>query len=311
MQTILGAGGAAGIELAKALPAYTDQVRLVSRNPQAVLGNESLVAADLTNAKATAKAVAGSEIVYLMAGLPYRSRFWQRYWPVVMDHTIQACAIHGAKLVFFDNIYMYAPKPLNPIIETLAVAPATKKGAVRAAIFNQLQRAIEAGQVAALVARCADFYGPHTPANSMLTATVFEPLARGKTATLLGRADQPHSYTYLPDAAKATAQLGNSDQAYGEVWHLPTAPEPPTGAEWVQLIAKALGVKPKYRVVSKGLLQFMGLFSADLRELPEMLYQYTQPYVFNSDKFLRQFDFRITPYSKGIAEIIQIDYQMA
>ncbi|MCB0684622.1 MAG: hypothetical protein KDC32_27455, partial [Saprospiraceae bacterium] len=31
MQTILGAGGAIGIELAKALPQYTDRIRLVSR----------------------------------------------------------------------------------------------------------------------------------------------------------------------------------------------------------------------------------------------------------------------------------------
>jgi len=33
MQTILGAGGAIGVELAKALPKYTSKIRLVSRNP--------------------------------------------------------------------------------------------------------------------------------------------------------------------------------------------------------------------------------------------------------------------------------------
>jgi len=36
MQTILGSGGAIGIELAKALTAYTLDIKLVSRNPKKV-----------------------------------------------------------------------------------------------------------------------------------------------------------------------------------------------------------------------------------------------------------------------------------
>ena len=36
MQTILGAGGAIGTDLAKELTAFTKKIRLVSRNPQKV-----------------------------------------------------------------------------------------------------------------------------------------------------------------------------------------------------------------------------------------------------------------------------------
>ena len=36
MQTILGAGGVIGKELAKSLPEFTDKVRLVGRNPKKV-----------------------------------------------------------------------------------------------------------------------------------------------------------------------------------------------------------------------------------------------------------------------------------
>ena len=36
MQTILGSGGAIGVQLAKELTKYTNEIRLVSRNPLAV-----------------------------------------------------------------------------------------------------------------------------------------------------------------------------------------------------------------------------------------------------------------------------------
>ena len=48
-QTILGAGGAIGIELAKALTTYTTDIRLVSRNPKKVNLKDELFPADLTN----------------------------------------------------------------------------------------------------------------------------------------------------------------------------------------------------------------------------------------------------------------------
>jgi uncharacterized protein YbjT (DUF2867 family) len=47
-QTILGANGAIGIELAKALTTYTTDIRLVSRNPKKVNPNDMLFPADLT-----------------------------------------------------------------------------------------------------------------------------------------------------------------------------------------------------------------------------------------------------------------------
>jgi len=51
-------------------------------------------------------AVAGSDVVYLLVGLPYKAKVWEALWPVVMQNTIEACRLHGSKLVFFDNIYM-------------------------------------------------------------------------------------------------------------------------------------------------------------------------------------------------------------
>ena len=60
-QTILGAGGAIGIELAKALPTYTSDIRLVGRNPKKINSTDELFKADLSNRDEVLKAVEGSD----------------------------------------------------------------------------------------------------------------------------------------------------------------------------------------------------------------------------------------------------------
>ncbi|UCD61430.1 MAG: hypothetical protein JSV59_02305 [Flavobacteriaceae bacterium] len=117
-----------------------------------------------------------------------------------------------------------------------------------------------------------------------------------------------HSFTYTQDAAKATALLGNSEKAYNQVWHLPTAKSPYTGREWIEAIAKEMGVKPRSQTATKFIVRLLGLFIPLMREMPEMMYQYDRDYIFNSDKFEKHFDFKVTPYLDGIKEIVKSDY---
>ncbi len=309
MQTILGAGGAIANELAKALTTYTKEIRLVSRNPKKVNSEDVLFKADLTNPDQVFTAVKGSEIVYLTAGLPYNTKIWQRDWPLLMENVINACLKNNSKLVFFDNIYMYSGNNLNPITEENKTDPPSKKGKVRYSNIQILWDAVEKKGLTALIARCADFYGPSVRNNSLLTETVFNPLSQGKTANWLMGDNHQHSFTYTVDAGKATALLGNTPEAYGETWHLPTAKNPYTGKEWVEAIAKELGVIPKYRTVGKLMVQFLGIFIPVMREAVEMLYQYDKDYVFNSDKFENRFSFQPTSYAEGIRTIVQTDYR--
>lgn len=138
MQTILGSGGAIGIELAKALKQHTGNIRLVSRNPQAVNSGDHLFSADLTNPADVLKAVEGSKIVYLTVGLPYNTKVWQTTWPVLMENVIGACKTHHARLVFFDNIYMYDPAFLASMTEETPIRPVSKKGVVRSQIAEMM-----------------------------------------------------------------------------------------------------------------------------------------------------------------------------
>ena len=309
MQTILGSGGAIGVELAKALPKYTDQIRLVSRNPKKVNSNDQLMAIDLLNPDALEKVIKGSSIVYVTVGFDYNIKVWRKNWPTLVRKVIAACQEYECKLVFFDNIYMYDANHLDGMTEETPVNPPSKKGEVRAQIAKMIMDEVKAGKLTALIARSADFYGPGIKNTSMLTETVFKPLSEGKKANWMGSAKYKHSFTYTPDAGKATAILGNSDSAYNQVWHLPTAPNPFTGKEWVEHIAKEMGVKPNYREASKTIIKVMGLFMPIMKEMVEMMYQYDRDYVFNSDKFEKQFNYKPMPYQEGIKKVVQSDYQ--
>ncbi len=308
MQTILGAGGAIGIELAKALKQYTTDIRLVSRNPKKVNETDTLLSADLLQADDVKKAVQGSSVAYVTVGFPYNLKVWQKSWPKFMESVIAACKEENCKLVFFDNMYMYDKEHLDGMDEETLINPPSEKGKVRALISKMVMDEVKAGNLTALIARSADFYGPNIDNTSMLNETVIKNLAKGKKANWMGAANRKHSFTYTPDAGKATALLGNTPDAYNQVWHLPTASDPFTGKEWVEHIAKALGAKPKMQVAPKWMIQLIGLFVPVMREMPEMLYQYNRDYVFDSSKFEKRFDMAATAYEKGIKEMIAADY---
>jgi len=245
MQTIIGSGGAIGIELAKALKQYTEHIRLVSRNPEKVNKTDELFTADVLNPDELSKAVKNSEVVYVTVGFPYNYKIWREKWPKFIKNLLSICEKEGCKLVFFDNIYMYDKDSLNPATENSPINPPSKKGEIRANIARMIMEKAEKGSVKALIARSADFYGPSIENTSLLTETVFKPISEGKTANWLMNDTVKHSFTFTPDAGKATALLGNTEKAYGQIWHLPTASNPYTGREWVEAIAKAMGKKKK------------------------------------------------------------------
>jgi nucleoside-diphosphate-sugar epimerase len=303
MQTILGSGGTIANHLANTLPEYTTEVRLVSRNPKAVTGKEELFPADLTSAEQVAKAVKGSEIVYLTIGLQYNLKVWQEQWPKLMQNVISACKENGTKLVFFDNVYMYG-KVTGPMTEETPFNPCSKKGEIRAKIATMILDEVAKGSLTALIARAADFYGPETN-NSYLNMMVFENLRKGKSAQLMISKDLKHSFTYTPDAGKATALLGNTPSAYNQTWHLPADMNILTGKQIVEIAARELNANPKIMVLPKPMIWMAGLFNPIIKESMEMLYQYETDYIFDSSKFDKAFTFNKVLYPEGIKSCVR------
>ncbi len=159
MQTILGAGGSISIELAKSLKHFTDDIRLVSRNPKKVNESDQLFSADLTERDQVFSAVAGSEIVYLTIGLTYSTSVWQQIWPPLIQNVMDACIENKAKLLFFDNVYSVGGDFVKHITEESPVSPTSKKGEIRAQVDLMLLDAMKAGKLKVIIARAADFYG--------------------------------------------------------------------------------------------------------------------------------------------------------
>ncbi len=302
MQTILGGSGTIGNELAKALTRYTSDIRIVSRNPRKVNKNDDLMPADLTDRNEVFRAVDGSEVVYVTIGFEYKIKVWREKWPSFMSNVIDACKNYGSKLVFFDNIYMYDRNHLTDMTEETPVNPSSKKGRVRAQVAEMITREFGKGELTALIARSADFYGPHNP-NSVLVITVFNNLKKDKPANWFAGVNHIHNYTYTPDAGLATAMLGNTPDAYGQVWHLPSSGGKLTGKQWIELIAGEMNKKPRYMAVPLWMISLMGLFSPIMKELREMAYQYDRDYFFNSAKFEKKFKFKPIEELTAIREI--------
>jgi len=300
LHTILGAGGVVGSQLLPVLQQNNERVRLVSRKAKP-LGGAEAVAADVTIYEQTLNAVKGSDVVYLVVGLAYDIRVWKESWPKIMTNTIDACKANGSKLIFFDNVYMYG-NVAGVMTEETPFNPISKKGEIRATIATQLLNEMKAGNVKALIARSADFYGPVGFTTSVPNILVFGNLRKGKKAQWLVNAKTPHSFSYVPEAAKALYMLANREDVFGQTWHMPAANNPLTGEEFIKEAATEMKANERYSIISKGMMLLAGLFNRTIKESIEMAYQNEFPYLFDSAKFNGAFNFEPRSYHSGIRE---------
>lgn len=303
MQTIIGSGGTIGQPLAAELKKYSEKIRLVSRNPRKVNESDELYPLDVNDHSKLKEAIRGSEVVYITIGFKYDLKVWQDKWPAFMREVIDSCVANNARLVFFDNVYMYDRAAIPFMTEESPVNPPSKKGIVRSQLIGMLMNAVDKGTLTALIARSADFYGPDIR-NSLLGEMAVKNLMKKSKAMLFGNPDKIHTYTFTPDAAKATALLGNTADAYNQAWHLPTAKDRLTNKQWIELIAAELNVKPGIRHVPVWMIKALGLFVPVMKEFPEMVYQYEMDYVFDSSKFEKRFGIAATPPKEGIKRMI-------
>jgi len=303
VQTILGSGGGIGTPLARELKKYTNKIRLVSRNPQKINETDELFPSDISDFTQIEKAIKGSEVVYVTIGFAYNLKTWQQTWPRFMQEVINSCKKHNARLVFFDNMYIYSKGSVPFMTEESPVDPPSEKGKVRKIVRDMVINEAEKKNLNALIARAADFYGPENK-NSALTMMVADNLMKGKKAQVFGNPDKIHTYTYTPDAARATAILGNTPDAYQQEWHVPTTKERLTTHDWINLIARELNVDPEFQKVPKWMLNILGIFIPIMKEFPEMLYQYDQDYIFDSSKFEKRFGATATEPEEGIKRML-------
>jgi nucleoside-diphosphate-sugar epimerase len=294
--------GQVGSALAAHLTGLGLEVRAVSRNrPHVLADGADWRAADACDPEAAADAAKGASVIYQCLNAPYTQ--WPELFPPLQRGVLAAAEHAGALLVVLENLYGYGPTGGKPMTEDLPLAATTVKGATRAAMTAELVAAAQAGRVRFAIGRASDFFGPAVTRGSALGERVFANALAGRRADFIGNPDLPHTYSYVPDIAAGLATLGTDPRAAGQVWHLPG---PPTGTTraLLDLVAADVGHPVGVRPLSKLAVRALALVNPMLRGLPEMAYQFDQPFILDTSKYESAFGAAGTPLADAIAATV-------
>ena len=242
-------------------------------------------------------------MVYQTLNPPYAQ--WVEQFPGLQAGVLAAAEAHGARLVSMENVYMYGRPAGRPLTETRDYAAHTKKGQLRGRMARELLAAHQAGRVSVAIGRASDYFGPRGGAQSNLGDRLFPAALDGKTASVLGDPDQPHTYTYIPDIGEGLAVLGEHPDAPGQVWHLPNDPDTRTTRQLVDVVFRLAGQpRTRLRQMPPVLLRLASLTNRTLRELLEMQYQFEEPFIVDSSKITTMLGVQATPLEQALADTL-------
>jgi nucleoside-diphosphate-sugar epimerase len=252
---------------------------------------------DLTDDKFAAEAGRDATVIYHCVNARYHE--WEHFLPRLNRGVLRAAAVSNAPVVVLDNLYMYGA-PRGPMTEASPTQPCSKKGALRTRLAAQLLDAHRRGEVRLTMARASDFFGPGVVNAVVFGERYFRRVLHGKAAEVIGDGEMLHSYSYGPDVAAAMITLGARSEALGEVWHVPTPPPESTRSLLLQMAA-ALGVAPRLTPLPDWVLRMLGWFSPIIAEVPEMTYQYKQPFILDDSRYRAAFGGSHTPVPEALA----------
>jgi nucleoside-diphosphate-sugar epimerase len=248
------------------------------------------LAADAADADALTKAADGAAAIFNCANPPYHQ--WETAWPPIHKAIMTAAERTGAVITMMDNLYGFGPGSAMPMKENDPLRATGTKGGTRARMATELLAAHQAGTLRATLARASDFFGPGV-LGSALGERAIPKIIAGKKVALLGRIDQPHSMSYMPDVTNTLVTIALDPSAWGHAWHVPNAPAL-TQAEFVRVLAKAAGTTSTATTVPKFALTAIGLVNPMMRELKETWYQFADPFVTDSTLTERTFGLTAT-----------------
>lgn len=286
---ILGAG-IVGRTLAAHLRDQGHSVTLVSRSATPLDGVRT-VSSDLTNRDEVRRVIADSPLVFQCANAPYEH--WDTLLKPLYVTMAQAARDSGARMVAIDNLYMYdSTCVISEATTEVATTPRTR---LRKQVMDECRDLL--GDALTLV-RASDFYGPGVT-NAYLSARVLVPAMQGRVLDWIGNPDRLHSFAYVPDVARALADVGQRGNQGRSVWVLPHAPAQ-TPRQMLSMVAQKAGKPLKIRAVSAGMLPVLGLFMPALRPLRDTSYQFANDFVADGTAFQNAFGWSATPLARGL-----------
>lgn len=300
MILILGTGPL-GMSVMRELVAREEPVKMVSFNGRAsVPKGVRLERADLMDKDQAKETMKDSKVVFQCAQPPYHK--WGEMFIPFQDNIISGAIAAGAKLVAAENMYMYGLVK-GGMHENLPYSAVTKKGQVRAAMSRKLMKLHQDGSLQVAMGRGADFFGPDVH-NSSVGSRLFNPIVKGKACTVMGNPDRKHTYTFIDDFGKTLVVLSKHDDAFGQVWHVPNA-DTVTTREFVEMAYRIAGFPAVIRTMGKGMLRLGGLFIPEAKESIEMLYQFEENFIVESNKFAKRFGVTATPLEHALEKTLQ------
>ncbi|MEY2850063.1 MAG: hypothetical protein RI885_2730 [Actinomycetota bacterium] len=297
---VIGAG-LIGRGLARQLIDRGDDVTLVSRSGTSVDGATAR-AVEATDADALTSVATGSTTVFLTAN-PKDYHRWPELWPPMFAAAIETTRRASARLVMMGNLYAYGERAGMPMAERDRLAATETKGAVRQAGWELALAAHHRGEIQAAEVRASDYFGPGAEATAQLGRGFFAPLLSGKTARLFGSADQPHSWSYLPDITSTLVAAADHAGEWGRAWHVPSA-EPLTRREIADRVDALTGSGGTVSPWPRWLLRAMALGSPLIRAANDSLYQFDRPFVIDSTETERMLGVRATPWAEALPPTI-------
>ena len=293
--------GPLGKWTARELTRLGRQVRMINRSGKADRLPESIevVASDAYDVKKNIEVTQGASAIYQCAQPRYSE--WTQKFQSLQKAILEAAIANGAKLIVGDNLYMYGSPRGQILLEESPVRPNSKKGKVRAEMAQAVMEAHEKGKVRAAIGRASDFFGPE---DHDLTRYAVLPALQKKPVNLIGKINQPHTFTYVADFGKLLATLGTRDEALGQIWFAPSN-APLTQTEFMKLIESELGQPVKARVGGPMLLRFLGLFNREIKETVEMIFEWMEPYIIDSSKAQNAFGLQPTLLKEAIKETLE------
>ncbi|MDR6506954.1 NAD-dependent epimerase/dehydratase family protein [Arthrobacter oryzae] len=297
---VVTGAGPVGWTVAEQLAGQGKQVRILTRSgsgPVHPLINRMPI--DVSDPARLVEAFRGAAAVFhCIHGSAYTAEAWRKELPQAEEAVLTAAGEAGAVVVFPESLYSYSRPDTVMAEDSPREAEGGKRG-VRTALLKA--RAASATNTVSVVA--ADFFGPRVRSSHAGERMVPAVLA-GKRVLVIGSADQPRSFTYVPDLAAAMIRAAQTPSAWNRVWHAPTGPAL-TQRQLAAAFTEAGKVPaPKIGAVPGWLLRAMGLFSAGTRELAEMLYQFERPFVMDSRASEAGLGLRPTPLPEAAAATV-------
>jgi nucleoside-diphosphate-sugar epimerase len=293
--------GPLGRYTAENLIALGKTVRLINRSGimSSPPSGAEVVASDAYDAAKNVEVAMGAAAIYQCAQPRYHE--WPEKFPPLQRAILDAAATTGARLIVGDNLYMYGDPRGEPLREDSPVRPHTRKGKVRAAMAREVLDAHAAGRIRAAIGRASDFLGPRY---EVFADLVVRPALAGKAVKVLGRTDQPHTFTYVPDFGRLLAHLGTREEAVGQVWFAPSAPAV-TQADLLRCLEAEIGRRIKTTAAGTTMTRLLGLFNKDMAEMTEMMYEWNAPFVMDSSKAEKGLGLTPTPLDQALRETLE------